>query len=105
MDKPQGFMQDSSLVCRLNKSLYGLNKDSRAWYSKMDSYLLSQNILHYKSNPNVYVLEMNDSLLLLVLYVGDLLIISCSTSVIATVKRIIHGRVLMMDMGPLKLFI
>jgi hypothetical protein len=24
MEKPQGFMQDSSLVCQLKKSLYGL---------------------------------------------------------------------------------
>jgi hypothetical protein len=41
MEQPQGFMQDSSLVCRLKNSLYGLKQDLRAWYSKMDSYLLS----------------------------------------------------------------
>jgi hypothetical protein len=41
MESPQGFMQDSSLVYRLKKSLYGLKQAPRAWYSKMDSYLLS----------------------------------------------------------------
>ena len=41
MEKPQGFMQDSSLICRLKKYLYGLKKALRAWYAKMDSYLLS----------------------------------------------------------------
>jgi hypothetical protein len=41
MEQPQGFMQDSSLVCRLKKSLYGLKQAPRAWYAKMDSYLLS----------------------------------------------------------------
>jgi hypothetical protein len=41
MEQAQGFMQYSSLVCRLKKSLYGLKKASRAWYAKMDSYLLS----------------------------------------------------------------
>jgi hypothetical protein len=40
MEQPQGFMQDSSLVCRLKKSLYGLKQAQRAWYAKMDSYLL-----------------------------------------------------------------
>ena len=44
MEKPQGFMQDSSLVCRLKKSLYGLKQALRAWYAKMDSYLLSLNL-------------------------------------------------------------
>jgi hypothetical protein len=41
MEQPQEFMQDSSLVCQLKKSIYGLKQDLRAWYAKMDSYLLS----------------------------------------------------------------
>ena len=75
MEQPQGFMQESSLVCRLKKSLYGLKKALRAWYAKTDSYLLSKNFVRCKSDPNVYMLRMVDSLLLLVLYVDDLLII------------------------------
>jgi hypothetical protein len=43
MEKPHGFMQDSSLVCRLKTSLYGLKQAPMAWYAEMDSYLLSQN--------------------------------------------------------------
>jgi hypothetical protein len=53
MVHPQGFMQDSSLVCRLKKSLYGLKQASRAWHAKMDSYLLSQNFLHCKLDLNL----------------------------------------------------
>jgi hypothetical protein len=75
MEQPQGFMQDSSLVCRLKKSLYGLKQALRAWYAMMDSYLLSLNFVRCKSYPNVYMLRTVDSLLLLVLYVDDLLII------------------------------
>jgi hypothetical protein len=37
MDHPQRFMQDSSLVCLLKNSLYGLKQALRAWYAKMDS--------------------------------------------------------------------
>ena len=98
-------MQDSSLVCRLKKSLYGLKQALRAWYAKMDSYLLSQNFVHCKSDPNVYMLKAVDSLLLLVLYVDDLLIISCLTSSIVIVKRILHDRFLMMNMGLLNFFL
>jgi hypothetical protein len=105
MEQPQGFMQDSSLVCRLKKSLYGLKQDPRAWYPNMDSYLLSQNFVRCKSDPNVYILRTVDSLLLLVLYVDDLLITGCSTSEIATVKRILRDRFFMMDMGPLHFFL
>jgi hypothetical protein len=45
------------------------------------------------------MLMMVDSLLLLVLYFDDLLITSFSTSTIAAIKRILHDRFLMMDMG------
>ena len=31
---------NSSLVCLLKKSLYGLKRAPRAWYAKMDSFLL-----------------------------------------------------------------
>jgi hypothetical protein len=51
------------------------------------------------------MLRTIDSLLLLVLYVDDLLITGCSTSMIATVKRILHDRFLMTDMGPLHFFL
>jgi hypothetical protein len=105
MEQPQGFMQESSLVCRLKKSLYGLKQAPRSWYAKMDSYLLSQNFVHCKSDPNVDMVRTVDSLLLLVLYVDDLLIISCSTSAITVVKRILHDRFLMKDMGPLHFFL
>jgi hypothetical protein len=105
MDQPQGFMQDSSLVCRLKKSLYGLKQAPRAWYAKMDSYLLSQNYVHCKLDLNVYILRTVDSLLLLVLYVDDLLIMGCSTLVISAIKRILHDRFLMTDMGPLYFFL
>jgi hypothetical protein len=105
MEHPQGFMQHSSLVCRLKKSLYGLKKASRAWYAKMDSYLLSHNFVHCKSDLNVYRLRMTNSLILLVLYVNDLLITGCSTSAIVVVKRILHDKFFMTDMGLLHFFL
>ena len=86
MEQPQGFMQKSSLVCRLKKSLYGLKQALRAWYAKMESYLLSQNFARCKLDLNFYMLRMIDSLLLLVLYVDDLLIIGCS------LQQLLHSR-------------
>jgi hypothetical protein len=51
------------------------------------------------------MLRTTDSLLLLVLYVDDLLITGCLTSAISTVKRILHDRFLMKDMGPPHFFL
>jgi hypothetical protein len=51
------------------------------------------------------MLRTDDSLLLLVLYVDDLMIIDCSTSSIFVVKRILNDRFLMTNMGPLHFFL
>jgi hypothetical protein len=89
----------------MNKSLYVLKQALREWYANMDSYMLSQNFVHCKSDPNVYMLRTIDSLLLLVLYVDDFLIIGCLTLAIAAVKRILHDRFLMTYMGLLHFFL
>jgi hypothetical protein len=93
------------LVCRLNKSLYGLRQASRAWYDKMDSYPLSENFVHCNLDPNVYMLRMTNSLLILVMYVDDFLITSYLTSMISAIKRILHDKFLMMEMGSLHLLL
>ena len=51
------------------------------------------------------MLRTTDSLLLLVLYVDDLLIIGCSTSAIAAVQGILHDSFFMSYMGPLHFFL
>ena len=43
MKQPEGFIDDPSLVCRPRKSLYGIKQSPRAWYFKMDSFVISQN--------------------------------------------------------------
>jgi hypothetical protein len=45
------------------------------------------------------------SLILIVLYVVDLLITGCSNSMIVVVKRILHDKFLMTDMGLLHFFL
>ena len=52
MEKLQGYVKNSSLVCKLKNSLYNLKQAPRAWYEKMDSYLLSQNFVHCKYDYN-----------------------------------------------------
>ena len=105
MYNPQGYMQNSSLVCKLKKSLYGLKQAPRAWYAKMDSYMLSQNFVHYKSNSNFFFFKKNDSLLIIVLYVDDILITCISTSIIIEIKTALHKQFSMSDIGLLNFFL
>jgi hypothetical protein len=105
MEQLQGFIQNSSLVCRLKKSLYGLKQEPRAWHINMDSYLLSHDFVICKYDPNVYMLRTTKSVMILVLYVDDILIIGSSYLVIDLVKYILHDRFSVMNMGPLHFFL
>ena len=87
MEQPHGFVQDSSLVCRLQKSLYGLKQGPRAWYEKMDSFLLASQFTRYHSDPTVYIQCHGANLLILFLYVDDLIITGSSPSMIQSVQQ------------------
>eukprot|EP00253_Pinus_taeda_P004795 PITA_04795 len=55
MEQPPGFIKtDSSLVCRLKKSLSGLKQAPRAWYAKMDSFLLDTSFYQCHYDNTVY---------------------------------------------------
>ena len=105
MEQPQGFVQDSTMACKLKKSIYGLKQAPQAWYAKMDSFLLSARFTRCHSNSNVYILQRDDSHLILVLYVDDLIITGSTSSIIANVKTSLQDIFAMTDWGSLHYFL
>ena len=73
-------------VCRLKKALYGLKQASRAWYSRIDSYLQQIGFKKTEADSNLYYIVIRGEMLILVLYVDDLFIIG-ATSLIERCKR------------------
>ena len=74
MQQPKGFVSNPSLVSRLNKSLYGHKQSPKAWYAKIDGFLLSLSFVRCKSDPNVYLKTIHGFLMIIVLYVDEILI-------------------------------
>eukprot|EP00253_Pinus_taeda_P021510 PITA_21510 len=65
MEQPFGFIQtDSSLVCRLKKSLYALKQAPWAWNAKMDNFLLDTGFSRCHSDNPVYTKKVEASPLL-----------------------------------------
>ena len=83
----------------------GLSKAPRAWYAKMDSFLLSIGFIRCKSDPNVY-LQKNDVVLqVIVLYVYDLLVTGSCNNQTRSIKASLHNEFAMIDLGLLKQFL
>ena len=92
-------------MCRLNKSLYRLKQSPRAWYAKIDGFMLSLSFVRCKSDPNVFLKLIHGSLMIIVLYVDDLLITGTSKKEIASLKDAMNHAFSMTDLGLLSQFL
>eukprot|EP00253_Pinus_taeda_P008418 PITA_08418 len=75
IEKPDGFIlaNDSKLVCRFKKDLYGIKQAPRAWYYRLEKYLHQQGFSKGSIVSNLYITIENDKLLILVVYVDDII--------------------------------
>eukprot|EP00253_Pinus_taeda_P007207 PITA_07207 len=60
-------------VCKLKKALYRLKQAPRAWYSRIDSYLLDNEFDKCEGEPTIYIKEKDGKILIVVLYVDDVI--------------------------------
>ena len=70
MQQPEDCVSNPPLLCRLKKSLYGVKESPRAWYAKIDGFLLSQNFVRFNSDPNVYLKLIHGYLMIIAFYMG-----------------------------------
>jgi len=62
IEQPEGFAVNGkdTHVCRLKKALYGLKQAHRAWYARMDAYLLRIRFVKSFADPNLYIKVVNN---------------------------------------------
>ena len=76
MTQPEGFSQgDSHLICKLNKTLYGLKQTPRAWFNKLQNAFISLGFASTKCDSSLFVKVTSHYTLYDLVYVDDVLII------------------------------
>ena len=100
MVQPDGYVEQGKedLVCKLNKSLYGLKQSSRCWFKTMDSFLKESGYEQCKSDSCLYVRRVGDDMVIIALYVDDILIAS-NNKMLRKEKVALKERFNMKDMG------
>jgi hypothetical protein len=75
LSRPEGFQltKKEGYVCKLKKSLYGLKKAPRAWYSRLDRYLKQQGFKKGNADNNLYIKIDQDNILIIEFYVDDII--------------------------------
>jgi len=92
-------------VYRLKKALYGLKQALRAWYSRIDAYLLDNGFDKYDGEPTLYIKESEGKILIVVLYVDDLILTSSDDFLSADFKQVMKSEFEMTDLGLLRYFL
>ena len=83
---PQGFHNKEGNVSKLNKSLYRLKQASRQWNAKFCSVIKQHGFKQSKTNYSLLTKKFNDSFIVLVVYVDDILIASNNVQTVEELK-------------------
>ena len=102
MTQPEGFKVagKEKMVCKLEKSLYGLKQSPRQWYRRFDKFMMEQKYTRSEYDQCVYLRKLQDgSYIYLLLYVDDMLIASRSQREIDHLKTQLNKEFEMKDLG------
>ncbi|XP_062074692.1 uncharacterized mitochondrial protein AtMg00810-like [Humulus lupulus] len=107
MTQPPGFEDPNatSLVCKLNKALYGLRKAPRARFDKLKSALFACGFICSKADNSLFIRQTNLHTTHILLYVDDILITGTSTTAIQILISDLHKAFALKDLGELNYFL
>jgi hypothetical protein len=93
------------LVCRLNKSVYGLKQAPWAWYSRFATYLTSLGFIEAKLDTLLFILRHSPDMVYLFLYVDDIILTASSSELLRRTIAALQREFAMKDLGPLHQFL
>ncbi|RVX14680.1 Retrovirus-related Pol polyprotein from transposon TNT 1-94 [Vitis vinifera] len=104
MIQPEGFIVQGqeNLVCKLRKSLYGLKQAPRQWYKKFDNFMHRIGFKRCEADHCCYVKSFDNSYIILLLYVDDMLIVGSDIEKINNLKKQLSKQFAMKDLGAAK---
>ena len=105
MTQPEGFcVGGPQLVCRLNKALYVLKLAPRAWFSKLQSALLSIGFNYGKCDCSLFIKVTPHYTLYVLVYVDDVIITGSTQQAISQLIQNLHSTFSLKDLGLLHYF-
>jgi hypothetical protein len=84
--------------------MYGLKQDPRAWYGKIDSFLMILGFTKSKDDPNLHFKFADNGPVVLLLYVDDL-ILTYEENLITDCKKNLSFEIEMKDLGLMNYFL
>jgi hypothetical protein len=105
MKVPDGINGKDGLVCKLNRSLYGLKQAHRVWNERFDTFVKG---IHFKQSPHdrfLYIKIQNGTKIYLLLYVDDIILAGDDKTTLDPVTAALKREFSMSDLGELRNFL
>ncbi|KAM2881066.1 hypothetical protein COP2_014191 [Malus domestica] len=106
MEPPPGLRrQGETLVCRLNKSIYGLKQASRTWFTTFSEAIQKAGYHQSKADYSLFTKVRGTSITVVLIYVDDVLITGNDLQEMEQLKAFLLKRFRIKDLGDLKYFL
>ena len=107
MWQPEGFIAKGQehMVCKLQRSIYGLKQASRSWNIRFDQAIKTFGFDKNPDEPCVYKRIQGVTIIFLVLYVDNILLIENNIEVLSNVKDWLKNQFEMKDLGETIIFL
>lgn len=106
MKQPPGFIEDdSSKVCILKKSLYGLKQAARSWNEAIHQVIINSGFQQSTVDKCLYTRQIQGNWCYILIYVDDIVVAYHSKAEIKFIERALNKNFEIQDLGAIKLFL
>jgi len=109
VDQSEGFevksISHGKLVCKLNKSLYGLKQSGRNWNSLLHTFFIENGFIQSSIDTCVYSKHVDNSIVIVLIWVDDIIVAASNDYLLCEVKDMLKNRFKMTDLGLLTWFL
>ena len=93
------------MICQLNKSLYGLKQASRRWFNNFFESIQQNGFHQSRADYSLFTKTSGNSFTAVLIYVDDMIITGNDDNAIAVLKRYLHTKFRIKDLGQLRYFL
>ena len=109
LEQPQGFVKKANsgqkLVCKLNKSIYGLKQAAKNWYEALTSLLLKKGFKRSRNDYCLFVRKEDGTFSYVLVWVDDIVVAGATEEAVNEIKSILNETFKMDDRGVLNWFL
>ena len=106
MDVPIGYIEMSSkMVCKLQRTLYGLKQSPRAWFGHLNLAMRKYGFQQSNSDDTLFLKRRQGKVTTLIVYVDDIIITGNDTKEVAKLQKQLAAKFEMKSLGGLKYFL